>query len=76
MLSTVQQFYGGLVILITGGTGFLGKLLLLKLLQSCADFGGIIVLLREKRGLSCRQRLFDMLSRRVSVTCVALPSES
>jgi len=62
MSSTVQQFYGGLVIFFTGGTGFLGKLLLLKLLQSCADIGGIIVLLREKRGLSCRQRLFDILS--------------
>jgi fatty acyl-CoA reductase len=68
MASTLQKFYGGLVIFITGGTGFLGKLLLLKLLQSCPDIGGIIMLLREKRGQSCRERLFSVLSSPVSVT--------
>ena len=72
MASTVQQFFGGLVIFITGGTGFLGKLLLLKLVEPC----DIIVLLREKRGHSCRQRLFNVLSSPVSVTCVSLPSKS
>jgi fatty acyl-CoA reductase len=53
MASRLQQFYAGLVIFITGGTGFLGKLLLLKLLQSCPDIGGIITLLREKCGQIC-----------------------
>jgi fatty acyl-CoA reductase len=76
MSSSIQQFYAGLVIFITGGTGFLGKLLLLKLLQSCPDIGGIIMLLREKRGQSCRKRLFKILSSPVSVTCVYLPIEA
>jgi len=52
----MQQFYAGLVIFITGGSGFLGKLLLLKLLQPCPDIGGIIMCLGKKRG----QRLFDI----------------
>ena len=72
MASTVQKFFGGLVIFITGGTGILGKLLLLKLVQPC----GIIVLLREKRGHSCRQSLFNVLRSPVSVTCVSLTSKS
>ena len=76
MASELQQFYDGLVVFITGGSGFLGKLLLLKLLQSCPDFGGIIMLLREKRGQSCRERLFSILSSPVSVTCVSLPIEA
>jgi thioester reductase-like protein len=57
MTPKLQKFYAGLVIFITEGTGFMGKLLLLKLLQSCPDVEGIIVLLREKRGQSCRERL-------------------
>jgi len=56
MVSTLQQFYAGLVIFITGVSGFLGKLLLLKLLQLCPDIGGIIMCLRKKRG----QRLSDI----------------
>jgi len=50
MASKIQQFYAGLVILITGGSGFLGKLLLLKLLKSCPDIGGIIMCLGKKCG--------------------------
>jgi fatty acyl-CoA reductase len=76
MTSTLQQFYAGLVIFITGGTGFLGKLLLLKLLQSCLDIGGIIILLGEKRGQSCQERLFNILLSPVGVTCVTLPIET
>jgi fatty acyl-CoA reductase len=75
MTSVLQQFYAGLVIFITGGTGFMGKLLLLKLLQSCPDIGGIIVLLRERRGQSCQERLLNIISSPVSVTCVCLPIE-
>jgi len=70
MASRLQHFYAGLVVFITGGTGFLGKLLLLKVLESCPDIGGIIMLLREKRGQSCRERLFNILSSQVSVTCL------
>jgi len=75
MASRLQKFYAGLVVFITGGTGFLGKLLLLRLLQLCPDIGGIIMLLREKHGQSCRERLFNILSSPVSVMCVYLPSK-
>ena len=44
-----QQFYAGLVIFITGGTGFLGKqqLLLLKLLVVPGNWGHNYVLENE-----------------------------
>jgi len=76
MASILQQFYAGLVIFITGGNGFLGKLLLLKLLQSCPDIGGIIMLLREKCGQSCRERLFNILSSPVSGAWVSLTTNN
>jgi len=56
ILSMLHQFYAGLVIFITGVSGFLGKLLLLKLLQLCPNIVGIIMCLRKKRG----QRLFNI----------------
>jgi len=76
MASRLQKFYAGLVIFITRGTGFLGKLLLLKLLELCPDIGGIIMQLREKCGQSCWERLFNILSSPVSVTSVYLPIEA
>jgi FlaA1/EpsC-like NDP-sugar epimerase len=32
-LNNVQQFYNGKVVFLTGGTGFLGKLLIHKLIR-------------------------------------------
>lgn len=42
-----------------GGTGFLGKVLIEKLLRSCDGLRSIIILLRPKRGLSCDQRFAE-----------------
>jgi fatty acyl-CoA reductase len=66
MASVLKKFYEDRVVLVTGGSGFLGKILLLKLLLSCPDIRGIIVLLRKKRGQNCHDRLFNILSSPVS----------
>jgi hypothetical protein len=76
MASKIQKFYDGRVVFLTGGSGFFGKVLLLKLLQSCPGIRGIIVLLREKHGQSCKERLFNILSSSVSATGFCfVPSE-
>jgi thioester reductase-like protein len=71
MASILQKFYEGRVVLLTGGTGFLGKVLLLKLLHSCPDIGAIIVFLRKKNGQSCQERLHNMLSSSVGAKCLS-----
>ena len=46
---TVSQFYSEKCIFITGATGFMGKVLLNKLLRSCPMLESIYVLIRPKR---------------------------
>lgn len=56
MLS-IKEFYNDKTILITGGTGFLGKSLIEKLLRSCDGVKQIIFLLRSKKGKSIEERI-------------------
>ncbi|XP_045784164.1 putative fatty acyl-CoA reductase CG5065 [Maniola jurtina] len=57
---SVREFYRGRSVLVTGGTGFMGKVLLEKLLHSVPDVGAVYLLVRPKRGQSVAQRLHDM----------------
>lgn len=58
---SITTFYAGRNIFITGGTGFLGKVLIEKLLRSCPEIGHIFILMRPKKGLSIHDRLKKML---------------
>lgn len=62
---SIKSFYQNSVILVTGGTGFLGKVLLEKLLRSCEDIQCIYVLLRSKRGLSSEERYKELIQNPV-----------
>lgn len=62
---SIKAFYRNAVVLITGGTGFLGKVLIEKLLRSCDNIRCIYVLLRPKRGLSSEQRHKELLQNPV-----------
>ncbi|KOB73849.1 putative fatty acyl-CoA reductase, partial [Operophtera brumata] len=57
---SVREFYKGRCILVTGGTGFMGKVLLEKMLYSIPDIGNIFIIMRPKKGKSAAQRLEDM----------------
>lgn len=52
-------------VLITGSTGFLGKMLTEKLLRSC-PLKKIAVLVRNKRGFTAEQRMTDIYQQIVS----------
>ncbi|XP_056641055.1 putative fatty acyl-CoA reductase CG5065 [Diorhabda sublineata] len=58
----IKDFYRGKNVFITGGTGFLGKVLIEKLLRSCPDIGNIYMLIREKKGKSIEERMTHIKS--------------
>nr|CAD7196231.1 unnamed protein product [Timema douglasi] len=57
----VNQFYQDRAILVTGGTGFMGKVLVEKLLRSCPGIRNIYLLIRPKRGKDVSSRMSDLL---------------
>ncbi|XP_075988838.1 putative fatty acyl-CoA reductase CG5065 [Anticarsia gemmatalis] len=65
MAPLVTEYYRGKSIFITGGTGFVGKAVIEKLLRCCPDIGTIYLLLRQKKGLSSEERLKELCSQRV-----------
>ncbi|XKL66204.1 hypothetical protein PGB90_009624 [Kerria lacca] len=57
---SIIEWYAGRTLLITGGTGFMGKVLLEKLLRCCPDLKRIYVLCRSKKGFSPAARIEEM----------------
>ena len=66
-LSPIQEFYNGQSIFITGGTGFMGKLLIEKLLRTCPGVTSIYLLVRPKKGKDVHQRTEEIFDDTVSV---------
>lgn len=60
-----ESFRDG-TILITGSTGFLGKILTEKLLRSCS-VKNIAVLVRSKKALNAKKRTTAMYKEEVSI---------
>ncbi|XP_046615044.1 fatty acyl-CoA reductase wat-like isoform X1 [Neodiprion virginianus] len=56
----IQEFYADQKVFITGGTGFLGKILIEKLLRSCPELSTIYLLIRTKKGKDVHNRLDDV----------------
>ncbi|XP_077561266.1 putative fatty acyl-CoA reductase CG5065 isoform X2 [Haemaphysalis longicornis] len=59
--SPIEHFFRDRGVFITGGTGFLGKILIEKLLRSCSSLKAVYVLLRAKDGADPNERLKEML---------------
>jgi alcohol-forming fatty acyl-CoA reductase len=48
-MSSVENFFEGKSVFITGGTGFVGKVLVEKLLRTFGGLKNVFVLIRSKR---------------------------
>lgn len=64
--SPMQQFYQNKSIFLTGGTGFLGKVIMEKLLRTC-QIDTMYVLIRAKKGKDISTRIEDMVNDVVSI---------
>uniref|UniRef100_A0A7M5UXY2 Fatty acyl-CoA reductase n=1 Tax=Clytia hemisphaerica TaxID=252671 RepID=A0A7M5UXY2_9CNID len=60
--SNIAQFYDGRSIFLTGGTGFIGKVIVEKLLRSCPNINTIYFLVRPKKGKTCEERMDSIFS--------------
>ncbi|XP_050557890.1 putative fatty acyl-CoA reductase CG5065 isoform X1 [Spodoptera frugiperda] len=59
---SIPEFYRGKTVFITGASGFMGKVLVEKLLYSCPDLDRIYILLRNKKGVKSEDRLAQILA--------------
>ena len=70
-VNSIKKFYDGAEIFITGGSGFVGRVLIEKLLRSCEGISKIYLLMRAKKGVEARDRINKvtdcMVSRSISL---------
>ncbi|KAK2534890.1 hypothetical protein Q9233_004009 [Columba guinea] len=64
-MSSVSAYYNGKTVLITGATGFMGKVLVEKLLRSSPEVKAVYILVRPKAGQSMQERVANMLKCKV-----------
>lgn len=65
-LPSIANFLAGKNVFITGGTGFLGTVLIERLLSATPDIGKVYVLIRDKNGHSASSRIERLMSKVVS----------
>lgn len=62
----IQEFYRGANILVTGATGFVGKILTEKLIRCVPQIGHIYLLIRVKKGKSAEERFEQIMEDKVN----------
>lgn len=58
--SEIIKFFSGRNVFITGGSGYLGRVLIFKLLAYCPGIGRVYLLMRKKKGKGPAERLSEM----------------
>lgn len=66
--SRIAEFYKDKCVFVTGATGFLGKILVEKLLRACEDLQTIYILIRDKKGKDIHTRMDEIYGDVVSET--------
>lgn len=61
----ISDYYKEKSVLVTGVTGFIGKLLITKLLSACPSIKQIYCLIRERDNQTAEQRLNEIIASRV-----------
>lgn len=64
--SDIAKWFAGKVVFVTGATGFMGKVLVEKLLRDCPDIDTMYLLIRSKKGVHSEQRREDYINHMVS----------
>lgn len=65
---TISDSFNGKNLFVTGGSGFMGKVFLEKLLRTSPNVTKIYVLIRGKKGKDAKDRVHDVFSSAVSTT--------
>jgi fatty acyl-CoA reductase len=64
--SPIQQLFRDAGVLVTGGTGFLGQLLLEKVLRACPGVKTVFLLMRSKKQKTEAKRFTEIFEGNVS----------
>lgn len=70
--SNIVEFFEDRSIFITGATGFMGKVLVEKLLRSCPGINRLYLLMRPSKGKEVTTRLQELISNEVKETHCSL----
>nr|XP_018899460.1 PREDICTED: fatty acyl-CoA reductase 1-like isoform X1 [Bemisia tabaci] len=65
MEPTIPEFFRDKHVLITGGTGFMGKVLIEKLVRSCGSVAKIYLLVRQKKDKNAADRIKELTEQPV-----------
>lgn len=65
-IPTVGEFLAGKNVFITGATGFLGTVLIERLLSATPKIGKIFILIRDKNGKTAQERVDRLMKKIVS----------
>lgn len=66
--SYIANWFRNQVVFVTGSTGFMGKVLVEKLLRDCPEIKTCYLLMRTKRGIEPEQRRDDYINHMVCFT--------
>lgn len=65
--SEIAEWYNGKSVFITGATGYMGKVLLEKLLYASPNIKNVYALMRNKKGCEPEKRIEEMWKLPVSI---------